>query len=213
MHFNKGRGEGDSAPSTRVRDPLMDAVLSLGLRAVPCAAVVFAIAPAGRLFSWHPFLMSVAFVACVSTGVDAKRSARGKGPTLVHAVCMSAALVMAMAGVVVVAVHKQNVGHSHLNTAHSRFGAAAVSMLVGTWGVGSFALRLDAPPSSAWRPVHRTIGKCAIILASVSLATGWSVMVPSSASSSVAATLIAAWIAWRNCWTSESTPSTRALLL
>lgn len=188
---------------------MADAALHLALRALPCAAVVDAVAPLGRAFSWHPLCMSVAFVACVSTGVDAKRRARGRGPTLVHAACMSLATALAAAGVGVAAAHKEAIGHAHLATAHARVGAAAAAAMLGAWLVGALALRLDAPAGSAWRPAHRALAGGAIVLASAAMATGWASLVPRGAA---AASLLAAWLAWRNAAPREAATTDRVLV-
>ena len=91
--------------------------------AVPCVGLTYYIGRPWRWFSWHPLLMTLAFIAAAGSGILVKRKG-GRVNTILHGSAMVFAFVLAMLGWYVIREQKKMLGKPHntswrdLNLAH-----------------------------------------------------------------------------------------------
>lgn len=88
-----------------------------------------------RLFSWHPLLMVLGVIGMMGASLSTKKLGGYKN-TKLHAIMSSTGLLLALGGLIVIYVNKNQSGKSHFTSVHSMFGLVtlagfALSMLAG----------------------------------------------------------------------------------
>ena len=144
--------------------------------AAPCFVFAFYIGRPWRWFSWHPLLMSLAFVAAAGSGIMVKRRG-GRVNTITHGYFMIGAFVLAMGGWYVIYEQKKMLGKPHNTSWHSWQGVVAC---IGYGLGGAVGLAALHPDFGAWRTskrirlLHKLASRASTAAALAAIATGYS---------------------------------------
>jgi len=144
-----------------------------------CAVVIglYALGPLNHavIFSWHPILMTTAWIGVALTSVAVKRRG-GRTNTLIHAYSMLAVTLLTLGGYYAIHTHKNNIGKPHLQTYHSWTGITVIAG-VAIGAVGSMsALHPDFGALRAHKDVrlaHKLFFRGITLLAFVTILSGW----------------------------------------
>mmetsp|Transcript_38260 Transcript_38260/g.108170 ORF Transcript_38260/g.108170 Transcript_38260/m.108170 type:complete len:203 (+) Transcript_38260:117-725(+) len=144
-----------------------------------CAAVAWFIYD-GSLFSYHPVLMSTAYLAFMGNGVLVARVA-DKGPISErkasywrHMILTGLGVMLATAGGAAIYLNKEGLGKEHLTSIHGMAGAATTMVAMGI-SMGGSAIFFKLIPTKllgAVKKVHRMGGRIVFVMGSIAAASG-----------------------------------------
>ena len=143
--------------------------------AAPCVLLAWWVGRPWRWFSWHPLLMSLAFVPAAGSGILRKRLG-GRANTLAHGYTMVVALALALCGWYVIYTHKITLGKPHYTSWHAWQGLLALAGYGAGAAGGLSGLHPDMGRCTASRPlrlVHKLSSRTATVAALVALGSGY----------------------------------------
>lgn len=131
----------------------------------------------GSLFSWHPMLMSVGFLALMAQGIMRAidfRRVTGEARTsriFTHSALQNLGIVCSLGGFAAIYMNKNKLGYPHFVSPHAKVGLAAVILAVGASVGGAFAFKrlglFDLLPRSVQGVIkqrHRQFGFVTFLL-------------------------------------------------
>ena len=153
----------------------MSVVLRFTQFAIPCVGLAYYVGRPWRWFSWHPMLMSLAFVAAAGSGILVKRKG-GRVNTITHGGMMVGALALALGGWYIIYEQKKMLGKPHNTSWHSWQGLSAIGGYAAGAASGVAGLHPDfglLRTHKKFRLTHKLASRAATIAALVATASGY----------------------------------------